>query len=64
MSSAMRLADMTWTAVAQSVDEGFGIILPTGTVEQHGPHLPVSTDYTIATRLAEAAAATSATLRA
>lgn len=57
MSSVMRLADMTWTAIAQAVDEGFGVILPTGTVEQHGPHLPVSTDYTIATRLAEAAAA-------
>lgn len=56
MSSAMRLADMTWTAIAEAVSAGFGVILPTGTVEQHGPHLPVSTDYMIATRLAEAAA--------
>ena len=32
-------------------------VLPLGAVEQHGPHLPVSTDYVAATSAAEAAVA-------
>lgn len=33
-------------------------VLPLGAIEQHGPHLPVSTDYVTATEVAEAAVAT------
>lgn len=33
-------------------------VLPLGAVEQHGPHLPVSTDWVVATAAAEAAVAT------
>lgn len=32
-------------------------VLPLGAIEQHGPHLPVSTDYVTATEVAEAAVA-------
>ena len=32
-------------------------VLPLGAVEQHGPHLPLSTDYTVASAVAEAAVA-------
>jgi creatinine amidohydrolase len=33
------------------------VVLPLGSIEQHGPHLPVSTDYLIASSVAEAAVA-------
>ena len=36
-------------------------VLPLGAIEQHGPHLPVSTDYTVAAATAEAAVAEAAT---
>src|SRR5262245_57960406 len=32
------------------------VILPVGAVEQHGPHLPVGTDYFVVERIARAAA--------
>jgi creatinine amidohydrolase len=32
-------------------------VLPLGAIEQHGPHLPLSTDFTIASAVAEAAVA-------
>lgn len=32
-------------------------VLPLGSIEQHGPHLPLSTDLTVATATAQAAAA-------
>lgn len=32
------------------------VVLPTGAIEQHGPHLPVDTDTTIAAAIAHAAA--------
>jgi creatinine amidohydrolase len=35
-------------------------VLPLGAIEQHGPHLPVSTDYLIASSVAEAAVSTAA----
>ena len=44
----MRLADATWP----TVDSGL-LVVPLGSTEQHGPHLPLSTDTDIATALAE-----------
>ncbi len=39
---------MNWTAtdpdIRQSIESGVAIIIPVGSIEQHGPHLPVSTD--------------------
>ncbi len=50
----MKLADSTWTDV-----EGFSrdavVLIPTGSLEQHGPHLPLFTDSLIVTAVAEAA---------
>ena len=50
-ASPRQLADLSWPAVA---DQGSGWILavPLGSTEQHGPHLPVGTDTTVATALA------------
>jgi creatinine amidohydrolase len=39
----MYVADMTWTAV-QALNNETPVILPIAAVEQHGHHLPVSTD--------------------
>ncbi len=53
--SADRLADRTWSEVDGA--RGRLLIVPLGATEQHGPHLPLGTDSTIAVALAEAAAA-------
>lgn len=45
------LAGATWTEVAAAPRRV--LLLPLGSTEQHGPHLPLSTDTVIATRLAE-----------
>jgi mycofactocin system creatininase family protein len=50
-----RLADRTWSEVDGA--RGRLLIVPLGATEQHGPHLPLGTDSTIAVALAEAAAA-------
>lgn len=47
--AAGRLADATWQEVA-SVDI---LLVPVGSTEQHGPHLPLETDSTIAVAVAE-----------
>ena len=49
---------MTWPEVAAAVAAGATtVILPLGATEQHGPHLPLSTDTYRATALAERLAA-------
>jgi mycofactocin system creatininase family protein len=52
------LADLTWPDVRDRVRAGAFLAVPLGATEQHGPHLPLSTDTDIAvalcTRLADA----------
>lgn len=51
------LADLTWPDIRARLDAGWTtVILPLGSTEQHGPHLPLSTDTEIAERLADAVA--------
>jgi len=51
------LQNLTWEQVRERLDEGKRtIILPIGSTEQHGPHLPVGTDTMVAVALAEEAA--------
>ena len=54
----MWLADLAWPEVELLADAGAVLAVPLGSTEQHGPHLPLSTDTDIAvalcTRLAAA----------
>jgi creatinine amidohydrolase len=51
-----RLTDATWPELAALVADGAVLVVPVGATEQHGPHLPVTTDADIAVAVAEAAA--------
>jgi creatinine amidohydrolase len=50
----MRFMDLTWPEIA-ALPADTVAVLPLGAIEQHGPHLPVSTDYVTATEIAAAA---------
>lgn len=49
----MKLQDMTWQEVAAAERDAV-VLIPTGSLEQHGPHLPLFTDSLIVTAVAEA----------
>ncbi|KAA1379932.1 mycofactocin biosynthesis peptidyl-dipeptidase MftE [Aeromicrobium fastidiosum] len=49
---ATRLADTTWAEVSA----GRLVLVPVGSIEQHGPHLPLDTDTAIAVAVADAVA--------
>ena len=49
-------AELTQPEVAAQLQRNPFVILPTGSVEQHGPHLPAGTDTLAATVIAEAVA--------
>jgi creatinine amidohydrolase len=48
----VRLGKMTWPEVKARLQETDVVLLPTGAIEQHGPHLPLDTDIAIAEALA------------
>ena len=48
----MKLQDATWQDVDQFNRAGV-VLIPTGSLEQHGPHLPLFTDTLIVTAVAE-----------
>lgn len=48
--------DMTRDEIKEAIDAKAVLLLPFGHTEQHGPHLPVGTDWFIAERVATAAA--------
>ena len=57
MTNDVWLQNMTWEEVQQGVNDSKGtIILPIGSTEQHGAHLPVGTDTMVSIALAESAA--------
>ncbi len=47
--------DLTWPELRASAATDPVVVLPVGTTEQHGPHLPLSTDYLTAGTIARAA---------
>ncbi len=53
----LRLAYMTWREVAERLRRDPRLLVPVGSLLQHGPHLPLGTDSIIVTRLAEALSA-------
>lgn len=57
MGKEIWLQNLTWEEIKQrAVECKYTIILPVGSTEQHGRHLPVGTDTMVAITLAEAAA--------
>jgi mycofactocin system creatininase family protein len=52
-----QLDDLTWPQVAEYAEQGCLLAVPLGSTEQHGPHLPLSTDADVAVALCEALAA-------
>lgn len=50
------LAGLSWPEVGRLADAGVLLLVPVGSTEQHGPHLPVTTDTDIAIAVATAAA--------
>jgi len=53
--TARLLTELSAPAIASSLGPDSVLVLPTGAIEQHGPHLPVSTDLITAQTLAERA---------
>jgi len=49
----MKLAEMTWPEV-EALSRNVVVIIPTGSLEQHGTHLPLFTDSILATAVSEA----------
>ena len=49
----MVLSKLTWQE-ADALDREIVVLIPTGSLEQHGPHLPLFTDSLLATAVAEA----------
>ena len=50
------LAEMTWPEVKQAISEKAVAILPVGSTEAHGPHLPLETDSLISQQMSVLAA--------
>ncbi len=44
MANSVFLMDMTWPEVRQAIEEQRILIFCVGSVEQHGPHLPLGVD--------------------
>lgn len=60
MTGARRLGERTWTELAAPAERT--VLVPVGSLEQHGPHLPLDTDTRIAAAVARRAAAGDAAL--
>jgi len=52
----MWLSKMKMQEIQKEIDKGTVVILPVGSTEEHGPHLPVDTDIAIPVYIAEKAA--------
>src|SRR4030081_786661 len=50
-----RFIELSGPASASRLTADSVAVLPVGAIEQHGPHLPVSTDFTVAEATAAAA---------
>jgi creatinine amidohydrolase len=55
MSTTRKLAELSGTAATAALSADSIIVIPTGAIEHHGPHLPLSTDALLAETYATAA---------
>lgn len=53
MKSIPTMMDMTWEEVDRLVKENALVLMAVGIIEEHGPHLPLSTDLDLAMAQAE-----------
>ena len=54
MVERVKLEEMTWPEIDAALQAGYdAVFVPSGSVEQHGPHLPLLTDCLIGERVAE-----------
>jgi creatinine amidohydrolase len=44
---------LTWVEAAEAAERGVVVLLPVGTVDSNGPHLPMGFDYVVSERLAQ-----------
>ncbi len=44
MAKKFLYGEMTWPEIRDAAKQGRAVIVPVGTIEDHGPHLPVDTD--------------------
>lgn len=51
----MKLAELTWVDAKEAITKAQVALLPIGSTENHGPHLPLGTDWFTAQRIAEEA---------
>ncbi len=56
MSGSRHLADLTWPEVRDRAAAGTAVVVPVGSTEQHGYHLPLCTDVVLPEQLAVALA--------
>jgi len=52
MTKGYFLERLTWPQARQAFDRTGFVVIPTGSNEQHGPHLPLGTDFLVARELA------------
>lgn len=55
-TKAIKFEELSWPEVAEVLQEPNAMILPVGSIEQHGPHLPLNVDFRIAEYIAWQAA--------
>ena len=55
MADKVRYEEFTWAEIREAVAQKRVAVLPVGTIEQHGPHLPLLTDVLTATEMSRKA---------
>lgn len=55
MKNTIRWDNLTWTEIRELAEKDAVVLIPIGSTEQHGPHLPVGCDSIIATHISECA---------
>ncbi len=54
MKMKVQMEEMNWPSIKKAIDLGFRtVLIPVGSIEQHGPHLPTFTDSLLAYDLCE-----------
>lgn len=45
------MADMDWTSIEESIKDDAVVLLPSGVIEQQGPHLPTATELYVSYKI-------------